>query len=108
MGGNILVECLNMNNEMTKIAEGRQKAVFDEIIKRARPGFALCWTSEGPTEAHIVTVKGPGKRYRLKISQDALESADEPANIPRLEREVQKELRVSESGKAVGYVKEAE
>ena len=67
----------------------------------------MCWTSEENTETHTVTIKGPGKRNRLKISQDALEATDDPADIPRLEREVQKQLRVSELGKAVGYVKGA-
>ena len=98
-----------MNNELTDTEEGRQKAVFEEVIRRVRPGVrALCWISEGNTERHVVNIEWCGKRTRLKSSQDALEAAGDPANIPRIEREVQKELQVSESGKAVGYVTQAE
>jgi hypothetical protein len=56
-----------MNNELFEIDEGPQKAVIEEIIKRARPGvLELRWTEEGNTETHIVTIKGPGKRIRPK------------------------------------------
>jgi hypothetical protein len=89
---------------VTEIDEKQQKARIEKIIRQRRPDVELTWRSEGGTETHIVSIGGDRKRIRLEISQDALEFSDAPANIPRLERAILKELRVSESGKSVGYV----
>jgi hypothetical protein len=93
-----------MNQDLTETDEGRQRAVIEEIIERTRPGVEFCWASEGITETHILKIKGPGYRIRLRISQDSLEATDDPANIPQLEQEVERQWKISESG-GVGYVK---
>jgi hypothetical protein len=98
-----------MNDELTEADEGRQRAVIEEIIVRARPGFELRWAFSGntrreDTETHVLNIQGRQNRFRLIISQDALEATDDPASIPRLEREIEKQLRISESA-GLGYVR---
>jgi hypothetical protein len=100
---------LHMNNELTDTEEGEQKAVIEQIIGRVRPGVEFRWVPEGntdlgSTEDHIVTIFSAGKHTSLRISQDTLEATDDPANIPQLEQEVERQWKISESG-GVGYVK---
>ena len=68
----------------------------------------MSWVVSGETRIHTVSIKKPGdKGIKLRISEDAVEqAADEADKLPRMELQVERELRVSESGTAIGFVKE--
>jgi hypothetical protein len=87
------------------------KEFFERIIRpKIVAGPELHWGQDYPTETHTVFVSRPGKkRIMLKISRDALDQAnDEPAKRPRLASEIEQQLKVSESGKTMGYVRAIE
>lgn len=89
-------------------ADERGKTIFEEFIRVARPDAQLSWGYEGAREIHIAFIQRPGKkRIYIEISQEAFDQAvDDPASRPRLAREVEQQLRSSESGKGIGLVKE--
>ena len=98
--------------DTTSEAEERGRTIFETLIRDALKGPdhpESFWKPDGPSEDHRVFITRPKKqRVLLRISQDALEqAADDPASIPRLAREVVQQLRVSESGEGVGYVRGA-
>ena len=69
---------------LTEAGEQRQRAIVEEVIKRASPGVKLRWGQKGSTETHVLLVKIHGRRYRLEISQDALDATEDPADLHRL------------------------
>ncbi|MGA2725154.1 MAG: hypothetical protein ABSG79_22420 [Bryobacteraceae bacterium] len=89
-------------------ADERGKAIFGEFIRAARPDAQLSWGHEAARQIHIAFIQRPGKkRIYIEISQEAFDEAtvDRESRL-RLEREVERQLRLSESGKGMGLVKE--
>lgn len=74
---------------------------FDRIFRALRSGREVRWRESGPTEARMVFTG----RVPVKVTQDAIEqAAREPEAVPRLRMEVERALRESESGTAIGVV----
>jgi hypothetical protein len=84
------------------------RTIFGEFIRAARPDAQLSWDHEVARQIHIAFIQRPGrKRIYIEISQEAFDEAtvDRESRL-RLAREVRQQLRLSESGKGIGLVKE--
>jgi hypothetical protein len=80
---------------------GRQ--VIEEMIRTLRPKVsAFSWTEDRSTDTYLLSMTGG---VPLRISQCAVDqAAEETSALPRLKREIESALRVSESGEAIGFV----
>jgi hypothetical protein len=77
------------------------RKVFEEMLQ----GTAFSWSCDGNNDTHLVSMTKSGTRVRLRIDQGAIDqAAHEPELLPRLKMEVERALRVSESGTAIGFV----
>lgn len=79
------------------------KTVFEEIIRELCPALtALEW--DQPKESwHPVQLIVAGRRLRLKISEDAMDAAEDPAGIPGLRLQVANAMEEAEA-EFVGHV----
>ena len=82
------------------------KAFFEETIRRIRQGAEFAWEEDVRSERFTVVVLGPAKSVKLGASREALhQAADDPRSRPKLAREIERQFRISESGRD-GFVKE--
>ena len=77
----------------------RGKAFFEETIRGIRQGAEFEWTEDKCSEVFTVFVRWPGRSVKLEVSRKALDQAvDDPGSRPRLAREIERQVRISESG----------
>ena len=84
---------------MTEDQLGEER--LDKIFRDLTPSREVRWRECGPTEARMVFTG----RVSVKVTQEAIEqAASEPGALPRLRMEVERAMRESESGTAIGVV----
>jgi len=82
---------------------GRQR--IEEITVGLRPKVSKFeWIENVETDTYLLLMTGG---FSLRIAQSAVDqAADEPSALGRLKVEIERALRESESGSAVGFVLE--
>lgn len=96
-----------MDTELFEADETKQRQeAIENIIERLRPTVKACsWCPERMKGYHLLKIQiDDGQPISLRFTEEALAATDDPGNLPRLEQEIERQLRVSESGVDIGYV----
>ena len=78
----------------------RGQEFFEETIRGIRQGAEFStWRAVEKSECFTVSILWAGRSVKLWATREALhQAADDPRSCPRLAREIERQLRISESG----------
>jgi hypothetical protein len=85
----------------------RGEEIFEETIRGIRQGAEFTtWPAVEKSERFTVTILWPDRSVKLSATREVLhQAADDPESHPRLAREIERQLGISESG-GHGFVRE--
>jgi hypothetical protein len=104
MGGNV-ADVPFADNE----PEDRGRGFIEGRITEMFPTSTVTWDPDVKADVSTAWISRPGsRRIGLRVAQEAIDQAsDDPGSHTRLSREIEKQLRISESaGDDSGFVKE--
>lgn len=85
----------------------RGQEFFEETIRGIRQGAEFTtWRAIVKSQCFTLSILWAGRSVKLWATREALDqAADDPRSRPRLAREIERQLRISESGRN-GFVRE--